>query len=73
MSAKIADLSSRRKAAAKPRRCPICGKPEVEASRPFCSERCRKIDLDRWRSEAYRVPVAEKPEDDKEEEDGEVE
>ena len=36
----------------------------MEATRPFCSERCRKIDLDRWRSEAYRVPVEEEPGDD---------
>jgi endogenous inhibitor of DNA gyrase (YacG/DUF329 family) len=26
--------------------------------RPFCSERCRIIDLGNWASEAYRVPVA---------------
>ena len=64
MSAKIADLSSRRKTAARQPRCPICGKPAVEATRPFCSERCRKIDLGRWFSEAYRVP-AEEPEDEK--------
>jgi uncharacterized protein len=27
-------------------------------SRPFCSERCRLIDLGRWGSEGYRVPAA---------------
>ena len=66
MSDKIADLAARRaqKQKAKPRKCPICGKPEAEASRPFCSERCRKIDLDRWRTEAYRVPVEEEPDED---------
>jgi hypothetical protein len=66
MSDKIADLAARRaqKQKAKPRKCPICGKPAIEASRPFCSERCRKIDLDRWRSEAYRVPAAEAPDED---------
>jgi endogenous inhibitor of DNA gyrase (YacG/DUF329 family) len=26
--------------------------------RPFCSERCRVIDLGNWATEAYRVPVA---------------
>jgi len=70
MSAKIADLSSRRKTGARSPRCPICGKPAVEATRPFCSERCRKIDLGRWYSESYRVPAAEEPEEEK---DGEPE
>jgi len=66
MSDKIADLAARRaqKIRAKARKCPICRKPAVEASRPFCSERCRKIDLDHWRSEAYRVPVEEVPDAD---------
>jgi endogenous inhibitor of DNA gyrase (YacG/DUF329 family) len=26
--------------------------------RPFCSERCRVIDLGNWAAEAYRVPVS---------------
>ncbi len=66
MSDKIADLAARRaqKQKAKPRKCPICAKAAVEASRPFCSERCRKIDLDRWRTEAYRVPAEEAPDED---------
>ena len=38
------------------RKCPICGKPAVEASRPFCSERCRDVDLNRWLSGSYVVP-----------------
>lgn len=47
-------------------RCPICKKefaPETSASLPFCSDRCRQIDLGRWLGEAYAVPV-ERPEDD---------
>ena len=48
------------KGAAKP--CPICGKPSAEASRPFCSERCRDVDLNRWLSGSYAIPV--RPEDD---------
>jgi endogenous inhibitor of DNA gyrase (YacG/DUF329 family) len=36
--------------------CPICGKPAVEASKPFCSERCRDVDLNRWLSGSYVVP-----------------
>ena len=46
--------------------CPRCGaqapySPE-NRWRPFCSERCRVIDLGNWAAEAYRVPV---PADDK--------
>jgi len=40
------------------KRCPICGKPAVEASRPFCSERCRDVDLNRWLSNSYAIPAA---------------
>lgn len=48
-------------------RCPTCAK-SVEwlaenRFRPFCSERCRQIDLGAWASEAYRVPVEETPPD----------
>jgi endogenous inhibitor of DNA gyrase (YacG/DUF329 family) len=42
--------------------CPHCGTPvewtPASRSRPFCSERCRLIDLGAWASEEYRVPVA---------------
>ncbi|MFZ2159537.1 MAG: DNA gyrase inhibitor YacG [Bradyrhizobium sp.] len=44
------------------KKCPICGKPAVEASKPFCSERCRDVDLNRWLSGSYVVPG--KPEAD---------
>jgi len=40
--------------------CPRCGAPARFAPenrwRPFCSERCKTIDLGAWASEAYRVP-----------------
>jgi len=52
------------KGAAKP--CPICGKPSVEASRPFCSERCRDVDLNRWLSGSYAIPVRPEDEEDAE-------
>jgi len=29
--------------------------------RPFCSERCKLIDLGAWASESYRVPDATPP------------
>ena len=43
-------------------RCPICKKP-VRAARPenpsapFCSTRCRDVDLGRWLDGEYRIPV----------------
>ena len=46
------------------RKCPICGKPAVAASKPFCSERCRDVDLNRWLSGKYVIPGRETdPED----------
>jgi uncharacterized protein len=44
--------------------CPICGKPAVEASRPFCSERCRDVDLNRWLSNSYAIPAAKDDDED---------
>ena len=41
-------------------KCPTCGRPvpwtPQSRWRPFCSERCRLIDLGEWASERYRVP-----------------
>ncbi|ODT83149.1 MAG: DNA gyrase inhibitor YacG [Pelagibacterium sp. SCN 64-44] len=37
--------------------CPICGKPSVEAFRPFCSKRCADVDLNRWLSGGYVIPA----------------
>lgn len=36
--------------------CPTCGKPMELAFRPFCSKRCRDIDLNRWLNGVYAVP-----------------
>ncbi len=51
--------------------CPTCGSAvSWDASfplRPFCSERCKMIDLGAWATESYRIPVVEEkddPEDD---------
>jgi endogenous inhibitor of DNA gyrase (YacG/DUF329 family) len=48
--------------------CPHCGKPVEWTSasrwRPFCSERCKMIDLGAWASESYRVPEASPPDAD---------
>ncbi len=40
------------------KKCPICKKvitSEDNPFRPFCSERCRVIDLGKWASEDYRI------------------
>jgi len=39
------------------RPCPICGRPASPTERPFCSRRCRMIDLNRWLSGVYAVPA----------------
>jgi endogenous inhibitor of DNA gyrase (YacG/DUF329 family) len=44
--------------------CPICGKPAVKEFRPFCSPRCADVDLNRWLSGVYAVPVTEDEEED---------
>jgi uncharacterized protein len=50
------------KAGARP--CPVCGKPAVEALRPFCSDRCRDVDLNRWLSGSYAIPGRKDEDDD---------
>jgi uncharacterized protein len=37
-------------------RCPICKEPTAAAYRPFCSARCRDVDLARWFSGSYAIP-----------------
>ena len=51
------------------RLCPICRKPtdsETNADFPFCSERCRLLDLGNWSSEKYVIsnPVFDESEDE---------
>ena len=48
------------------RPCPECGKPSARETYPFCSPRCKDVDLNRWFSGAYAIPVR----DDEEEEAG---
>ena len=47
--------------------CPQCGGPSSFAKsnrfRPFCSERCKMIDLGAWGNEDFRVPAEAPPED----------
>jgi endogenous inhibitor of DNA gyrase (YacG/DUF329 family) len=44
--------------------CPLCGKPVDESFKPFCSKRCADIDLNRWLSGVYAVPVKEDEDED---------
>jgi uncharacterized protein len=49
--------------------CPQCGKEvwwnkEASPYRPFCSERCKLIDLGQWASESYSIPVKEQSDKD---------
>ena len=40
-------------------RCPICRKPIADADpkwRPFCSERCKLLDLAKWLDAEYAIP-----------------
>lgn len=47
--------------------CPRCGEPshwEDNVYRPFCSERCKLIDLGAWANEDYRLPTQDSPQSD---------
>ncbi len=53
-------------------KCPTCGKPaewQDNPYRPFCSERCQLVDLSAWVNEEYRVPGADVPENQPENEE----
>ena len=39
--------------------CPICGKRPDSDHRPFCSPRCKQVDLGRWLGGDYRLPTEE--------------
>ncbi|RYF52489.1 MAG: DNA gyrase inhibitor YacG [Comamonadaceae bacterium] len=47
--------------------CPSCGGDSVyspaNAYRPFCSERCKQVDLGAWASEDFRMPAEAPPGD----------
>ena len=48
-------------------KCPSCKGPSVyapsNAYRPFCSARCKGVDLGAWASEEFRLPAVDKPDD----------
>jgi endogenous inhibitor of DNA gyrase (YacG/DUF329 family) len=39
--------------------CPVCGRTASAKLRPFCSVRCADVDLGRWLTGSYAIPVAE--------------
>lgn len=43
----------------KTRPCPECKKPSTRDHYPFCSERCRNLDLSRWLNGSYAIPVVD--------------
>ena len=47
--------------------CPICGKGAAprasNPSAPFCSPRCKQVDLGKWLNESYRIQTDEEPSD----------
>jgi endogenous inhibitor of DNA gyrase (YacG/DUF329 family) len=48
-------------------RCPTCERefsPEKSPALPFCSERCRLIDLGRWLDEGFALPAVPDPDAD---------
>lgn len=42
-----------------PKPCPECGKPSTRENYPFCSSRCKAVDLNRWLSGSYVIPASE--------------
>jgi endogenous inhibitor of DNA gyrase (YacG/DUF329 family) len=47
--------------------CPTCQKPALPEHAPFCSKRCREVDLHRWMSGQYAIPAVELDDVDDEE------
>jgi len=48
--------------------CSVCGQSfesDLSPAMPFCSERCRMIDLGRWFDEGYSMPIERDRELDK--------
>lgn len=39
--------------------CPECKRPSTREDYPFCSDRCRSLDLSRWLKGSYAIPVAD--------------
>ncbi len=54
--------------------CPICARPVASrtqnAAFPFCSTRCKQIDLGKWLNEEYRIPVPDASTEDEHSSEG---
>ena len=49
--------------------CPVCGRAvdwHTNPDRPFCSPRCRLIDLGKWAGGEYRIPCEDPPDNGEE-------
>jgi endogenous inhibitor of DNA gyrase (YacG/DUF329 family) len=46
------------------RPCPECGRPSARDTYPFCSIRCKNVDLSRWLTGAYVIPEREGEDED---------
>ena len=44
--------------------CPVCRAPAAAEFQPFCSKRCREVDLGRWLGGDYRIPGPPADEED---------
>ncbi len=55
-------------------KCPICGMDVKIGDRymPFCSDRCKLIDLGNWASEKYKIESPAQPQDLEEDETDEL-
>jgi endogenous inhibitor of DNA gyrase (YacG/DUF329 family) len=51
------------------RNCPNCSKASDPAHAPFCSRRCREIDLHRWLTGSYTIAAVEEDDADMEDSD----
>jgi len=49
--------------------CPSCRRPRDARYRPFCSARCRDVDLGRWLDGSYAIPAVEDDRDDPDDQD----
>ena len=45
------------------KKCPICSRPASGDTLPFCSPRCRDVDLNRWLKGTYVIPGKDDEED----------
>jgi uncharacterized protein len=46
--------------------CPICAKPRDESYTPFCSKRCADVDLNKWLTGRYAIPIENEDDEAKE-------